>query len=44
MEIEEGQFRRRILLPEHVDAEKITARFREGLLRIQVPKQGRRRG
>jgi HSP20 family protein len=44
MEIEEGQFRRRILLPEHVDAEKITARFREGLLRIQVPKQGSRRG
>ena len=44
MEIEEGQFRRRIFLPEHVDAEKITARFREGFLRIQMPKQGRRRG
>jgi HSP20 family protein len=44
MEIEEGQFRRRLLLPEHVDADRITARFREGLLRIQVPKQGRRRG
>jgi len=44
MEIEEGQFRRRILLPEHVDAEKITARFREGLLRIQMPKHEKRHG
>jgi HSP20 family protein len=40
MEIEEGQFRRRILLPEHVDVEGITARFRDGLLRIHAPKQG----
>jgi len=44
MEIEEGQFRRRLLLPEHVDADRITARFREGLLRIQVPKHEKRRG
>jgi len=40
MEIEEGQFRRRILLPEHVDVEGITARFRDGLLRIHAPKRG----
>ena len=38
MEIEEGQFRRRIVLPQNVDEDGITARFREGLLRIRIPK------
>jgi len=39
MEIEEGQFRRRIALPSAVDEEKIDARFRDGLLRIRIPKR-----
>lgn len=38
MEIEEGHFRRCILLPTNVDSEGISARHRDGLLRIQVPK------
>ena len=39
MEIEQGQFRRRILLPEGVDEDAIAARYRDGLLRIRVPKR-----
>ncbi|MBL7140772.1 MAG: Hsp20/alpha crystallin family protein [Planctomycetes bacterium] len=39
MEIEEGQFRRRIALPPSVDETKIAARFRDGLLRIRIPKR-----
>jgi HSP20 family protein len=38
MEIEEGQFRRRIVLPRKIDEAGITARLREGLLRIRIPK------
>jgi len=38
MEIEEGRFRRRIVLPARVDEAGITARLREGLLRIRIPK------
>jgi HSP20 family protein len=38
MEIEEGQFRRRVALPKNVDDSAITARLREGLLRIHIPK------
>jgi HSP20 family protein len=38
MEIEQGQFRRRILLPANVDPETISARHRDGLLRIRIPK------
>jgi len=38
MEIEEGQFRRRVVLPKNIDEDRITARFREGLLRIRIPK------
>jgi HSP20 family protein len=39
IEIEQGQFRRRILLPANVDPETISARHRDGLLRIQIPKR-----
>jgi len=39
MEIEQGRFRRRIPLPADADVEGITARYRDGLLRIQVPKR-----
>ncbi len=38
MEIEEGRFRRRIVLPQNIDQDGITARLREGLLRIRIPK------
>ncbi len=33
-----GSFSRSVRLPEHVDAEKIGARFAEGVLTVQVPK------
>jgi len=39
MEIEEGHFRRQVALPAAVDEEKIDARFRDGLLRIRIPKR-----
>jgi len=39
MEIEEGRFLRRIALPSAIDEEKIVARFRDGLLRIRIPKR-----
>lgn len=38
MEIEQGQFRRRVLLPAGVDEDAITARYRDGLLRVRIPK------
>ena len=38
MEIEQGQFRRRILLPAGVDDDAIAARYRDGMLRIRIPK------
>jgi HSP20 family protein len=39
MEIEQGQFRRRVLLPPDADDEAITARYRDGLLHVRVPKR-----
>ncbi len=44
IEIEEGQFRRRLGLPGDVDVERITARYRDGMLRIGIPKAGLGRG
>ncbi|MGB2780157.1 MAG: Hsp20/alpha crystallin family protein, partial [Phycisphaerae bacterium] len=41
MEIEQGRFRRRLLLPDDADAESISARCRDGLLRIQIQKHGK---
>lgn len=38
MEIEQGQFRRRVLLPPDSDEDAVTARCRDGLLRIRIPK------
>jgi HSP20 family protein len=37
MEIEYGQFERRIALPEHVDPEGARASYERGLLTIQLP-------
>jgi len=39
MEIEQGRFRRRLVLPENADVAEVTARYRGGLLRIRVPKR-----
>ena len=33
-----GQFERRIRLPEHIDAEKIEATYKDGVLRLRMPK------
>jgi len=38
LEIEEGQFRRRVALPCNIDEDGITARFRDGLLRVRLAK------
>jgi len=38
MEIAEGRFRCRVVLPKNVDEDGVTARLREGLLRIRLPK------
>jgi len=38
MEISQGQFRRRVLLPTADDEDAVTARYRDGLLRIRIPK------
>ncbi len=38
MEIPYGRFARRIQLPEGTDVEHIQAKFREGYLRIEVPR------
>ena len=39
MEIEQGQFCRRLPLPEDAETEDISARYRDGLLRISIPKR-----
>jgi HSP20 family protein len=39
LEIEEGRFRRELVLPDEADLENVTARYREGLLRIGIPKR-----
>ncbi|MGB2937038.1 MAG: Hsp20/alpha crystallin family protein [Phycisphaerae bacterium] len=39
MEIEQGRFRRCIHMPDDADDGAVTARCREGLLRIQMPKR-----
>ena len=44
MERSFGSFTRAFLLPEPVDADRVTAHYRDGLLRIEIPKQGARRG
>lgn len=33
-----GQFERRVQLPEHVDAEKIEATYKDGVLKLRMPK------
>jgi HSP20 family protein len=33
-----GQFERRIRLPEHIDAEKVEASYKDGILRVRMPK------
>jgi HSP20 family protein len=38
-EIEEGRYRRRLRLPADADTENISARYREGLLHINIPKR-----
>lgn len=38
LEIEEGRFCRRLMLPGRADEENVTARYRDGLLRIVIPK------
>lgn len=40
LEIEEGRFLRRLMLPGSADVENVTARYRDGLLRIGIPKRG----
>jgi HSP20 family protein len=39
LEIEEGRFQRILTLPLGADAEKISARYQDGLLRIGIPKR-----
>lgn len=39
MEIEQGRFRRQLVLPEDALVTEVTARYRGGLLRIRVPKR-----
>ncbi|HWE01304.1 MAG TPA: Hsp20/alpha crystallin family protein [Tepidisphaeraceae bacterium] len=38
MEIDHGSFSREVELPENVDAEKIAAEYRNGMLWIEIPK------
>jgi len=40
MEIAHGAFRRELLLPSEVDAEKAVAAYREGILEVVLPKAG----
>ena len=39
MEIEQGQFNRRLNLPEDADTDKVTARYRDGFLLVSIPKR-----
>lgn len=39
MEIEQGQFRRRLALPEDACVAEVAARYKDGLLRIRIPKR-----
>jgi HSP20 family protein len=39
MEIPRGTFRRRIRLPENADEENTSARYRDGFLRVSIPKK-----
>jgi HSP20 family protein len=39
LEIEEGRFRRVLALPANADIEHVAARYRDGLLRIGIPKR-----
>jgi HSP20 family molecular chaperone IbpA len=39
MEIEQGPFRRTVTLPPDADEEAVSARYRDGFLRVQVPKR-----
>ena len=39
MEIEQGQFRRRLALPEDALTSDVSARYKDGLLRIRIPKR-----
>lgn len=39
MEIEQGTFRRRLRLPPDAAEEDVTARYRDGLLTIRIPKR-----
>jgi HSP20 family protein len=34
-----GQFERRMRLPEYVDCEKIEATYKDGVLRLRMPKE-----
>ncbi len=40
MEIAHGAFRRELLLPSEVDAEKAVAAYRDGILEVVLPKAG----
>ena len=44
MERSSGEFMRRMELPESVDKEAINAEFRNGVLRVIIPKAKKRRG
>jgi HSP20 family protein len=41
IEIEQGQFRRRIHLPDDADEQAVSARYKEGFLYVSVPKKTR---
>jgi HSP20 family protein len=41
MEIEQGQFRRRVALPGDADTDRVAARYRDGFLLISIPKHPR---
>jgi HSP20 family protein len=41
MEIEQGQFHRRLHLPDDADVESVSARYRDGFLQVSIPKKAR---